>query len=411
MVITTKSLKRFIATLEIVLVFFSSTCLWSEVNIKKYLVISILVLGIAFASSLIFGINIYKTVNNRYILWVCVLYSIFEVYGLLFLRIGEFNWDFVLFSGILQIALTLVLMQIDDKDDLIKTFCTACKWALLLVCLYMVFSGSLTLSDISFGSRLGDELSGNVNTVATNIGIMLVPAVYLLFLPCETRCSRVSSSGIVILATLCMGVTGSKKGLLVLAIIFIMYFLIEKKTIKFLIFPLVSIGVIYAIFNVSFLYNTIGFRVVDMFATLGMGTSVTKAQSTVIRDDLIKEGLKSFWNHPILGGGMNYFQFINHARYYSHNNYVEILNNMGILGLLLYYVPFVNVARKLIIEMRTYYLDDAKRKLYIFLLAYLSVKFILDFAMVSYTALCTFTIPFLFVFEIYRREKEERKLM
>lgn len=411
MVIKMNDIKKSIVSMEFILVFFSSACLWSETNLNNYLLISILVVIITFLLNLFVGFSINKIVNNRYIIWILIVYSIFELYGILFLRIGQFNWDFVLFSGVLQICLTLVLLLLNNEEDIINCFCKSCKWALLLVCLYMLLKGDLKISAISFGSRLGADLSGNVNTVATNIGIMLVPTTYLLFLPHNKKISLIINWGIVLLGTLCMILTGSKKGLLVLVIIFVMYFVIIKKPIKYLMFPLLLLIFVYAIFNVQFLYDTIGFRVVDMLATLEIGTSVTAAQSTAIRDSMIKEGLRSFWNHPFFGGGMNYFQFINNTRYYSHNNYVELLNNMGIVGLILYYGPFINVFIKLIHSIKKRLLNEETRKLYVFLVAYLSVKFILDWAMVSYTALCTFTIPFLFVFEIVRREKKRSKLI
>lgn len=397
---------KFIVTLMIVLLFFSSTCLWSETNLENYLKISILIVGLAGIAVLIGGFSFHKFINHRYVIWVVCIYTIFEFYGFMFLRIGEYNWDFVLFSGILQICFVAALMTLKKLDDTVTVFCIGCKWSLFFVCIFMFMQGSLSLSNIGFGSRLGDELSGNVNTVATNIGIMLIPTIYYVLRNFEKKKTNISSWIIIALGTLCMILTGSKKGLLVLGIAFIMSFIIAKTPIKYLILPMIIIVGVYAIFNVPILYNTIGFRVIDMFATFGVGTSITSAQSTAIRNSLIHQGLHSFWNHPILGGGMNYFQYINHARYYAHNNYVELLNDFGIVGTLIYYLPFIKILKKMIKKVRYEIVFENDRRLYVFLIAYISVKFILDWAMVSFSALCTFTVPFLFVFEALRIEKE-----
>lgn len=403
MIIRKYDIQKFIILLSIVLLFFSSTCLWSETNLGNYLRISILIVVISAIVALVGGFSINRYFNHRYVLWVIVTYSIFEIYGLLFLRIGEFNWDFVLFSGILQLSLIASMLTLNNIDDLLNVFCKGCKWALLFVCLFMVSQGSLSLSNIAFGARLGDELSGNVNTVATNIGIMLIPTLYLALK--DSYKKNWTTWAILLFGVLCMVLTGSKKGILVLGIACVMYLVIVRTPLKFLIVPLAVIAAIYAIFNVSFLYNTIGFRIIDMFATFGIGTSVTSAQSTAIRNSLIEQGLRSFWNHPLLGGGMNYFQYINHARYYAHNNYVELLNDIGIIGTMIYYCPFISILFKMIKKIRVGFGNESDRKLYVFLVSFISVKFIMDWAMVSFSALCTFTIPFLFTFEALRMER------
>ena len=394
-------IRKFLVSLSIVMLFFSSTCLWSETNLSIYLKVSIIIVGLTVLLGITKHFSVHKILNHRYILWVLINYSIFELYGLLFLRIGEFNWDFVLFSGILQICLIFAFMSLDNVDEVIDTFCRGCKWALLFVCLFMISQGSIDLKNITFGSRLGDELSGNVNTVATNIGLMLLPTVLLTLInDRKKKNDRIITWLIIILSTLCMVLTGSKKGILVLLIIIMFYFLALKTPIKYIILPISIIMGTYALFNVSFLYNTIGFRIIDMFATFGIGTSVTRAQSTAIRNNLIHEGLHSFWNHPILGGGMNYFQYINHTSYYAHNNYIELLNDVGIVGTLIYYLPFLFILIKLVKKIKNKRLISQRRTLYLFLISYLCVKFVLDYTMVSFSAMCTFLR---YVAEIKRR--------
>lgn len=401
-------IRKFVISLLIVLLFFSSTCLWSETNLDNYLKISIGIVVLSATVALLGGFSLNKFINNRYVIWVVIMYSIFEIYGLLFLRIGSFNWDFILFSGILQISIIAAMMTLYNVEDTINVFCKGCKWALLIVCLFMILQGSLSLSNITFGSRLGDELSGNVNTVATNIGVMIIPTVYLTLK--DSHKKNWTTWAILILGVLCMLLTGSKKGILVLIIACLMYSAILKNPLKYVAVPIAVIAVIYAVFNVGFLYNTIGFRIIDMLATFGVGSSVTSAQSTSIRNSLIEQGLRSFLNHPLFGGGMNYFQYINSTRYYAHNNYVELLNDIGIVGTLAYYSPFFSILIRMIKKMKRGFKFEDDRKLYIFLMSFIMLKFVLDWAMVSFSSLCTFTIPFLFVFEVLRIERERGSL-
>ena len=383
------------------LTFFSSACLWNEQNLRNYILCSLIVIGISVVSYLLHPFPIRDIVNNRYIAWVVLTYLIFEIYGICFLRIGEFNWDFILVSGILQICLTILLMSIKDDNEVVSLFCNSCLITVVFVCLYMIQKGSIRLSNITFGSSFGLELSGNRNTVATIIGIMLMPVAYMYM---KAKKAKPIIIAVSVLATGCMLLTGSKKGIIVILIIMVMIFFSDKKYIKYLIFPFVLIAGTYAVFNIPVLYNVVGFRLRDMFATLGLGTAVTGAQSTYIRNSYIHMGLRSMWNHPLFGGGMNYFQYINNARYYSHNNYIELLNNFGIIGALIYYWPAVKRIPFVHNEIKVHKNDDSYMK-WVFLLFFLISKFALDFAMVSYSAMCIFNIQFLLIFEVIRRER------
>ena len=400
--ITSNSLNRFFVALGLFIVFFSSACLWNEENLRAYIICSAIVIALTILSFICKPVPLNRIFNNRFILWIVATYSLFEAYGLLWLRAGEFNWDFVLVSGILQICITVMLMTLNDKDEIIRIYSWDCVFSLLIVCIYMIQKGSIRLSNISLGSSFGLELSGNRNTVATTIGIMLIPVVYLFM--SETKRKPILLL-ISILGASCMLLTGSKKGIIVILIIALMVFISDRKSFKYVIFPLIVIVGIYAVFNVRILYDVVGFRLRDMFATFGLGTAVTGAQSTAIRNSYILMGLRSMWNHPVFGGGMNYFQYINNARYYSHNNYVEMLNNFGIIGTLIYYLPFIK--SYMFVRRKQNRERCIERTMYIFLLMYLFSKFALDYAMVSYSTMCVFSIQFVLMAEFVRRLKNE----
>lgn len=386
------------------LMMFSSACLWNANNLRTYIIICLGIIVLGIVTWFLYQIPIRSIVNNPYNVWLMCFYGLMELYGTLFLRTGGFNWDLILVGGAIQYVLTALLVMLKDIDDVIEVFCKSCKWTLVIVCAYMYSQGTIGLSNITFGTRLGDELSGNVNTVATCFGIMLIPTFYLFL----TQKKRISTGIIVVVSSVCMLLTGSKKGVLVLAIMLLMYLWIKKTPLKYVVILVVGILGVYALFNVPVLYNTVGFRVVDAFATMGIGTAVTRSQSTSIRNEFIHLGLKSFLNVPIFGGGMNYFQYINRARYYSHNNYVELLNTFGLLGFLLFYLPFIkrmNGCLRVLRERRinNYCEESNIRCVLMFCVMYTITKFILDYAMVSFTGLCIFNTEFLICAEINRR--------
>ena len=61
--------------------------------------------------------------------------------------------------------------------------------------------------------------------------------------------------------------------------------------------------------------------------------------STDIRVEYIKEGLGYWLKKPFFGWGTDGFREINNSSY-SHNNYVEILCNHGLLGFIVYYTLY-----------------------------------------------------------------------
>lgn len=393
-------INRFLVVIGIALMFFSSACLWNEGSLSKFILCSMIVVCIALIVATIKETSFNAILNNKYIQWVVLIYGIFELYGLFFLRAGQFNWDFILVSGILQISVTIMLCSLDNLDEVINVYCKSCFIAIILVCAYMINKGSIRLSNITFGASYGLELSGNRNTVATSIGIMLIPVVYYA-LQCATKWQFMYYS-VSIVAAGCMLLTGSKKGIIVILLVAIMMYLSFRGGFKYVFFPIAIFLGIYAIFNIPLLYNVVGYRIRDMFASIGIGEAVTHAQSTTIRNRYIIMGLKSMWHHPLFGGGMNYFQFINDAKYYSHNNYVEMLNNFGIIGTAIYYIPAIKCIPLLIAKLKQSHTLN-NRKAYSFFIVYVSSKLALDYAMVSYSSMCIFSIQFLLIFEMYRR--------
>ena len=390
-------LKVWIARIGLTLVFVSSTCFWNEQSLRYYVLSSLGVIGLAVFSFFLRPRYSLKILKAPFFYWVLIVYGMFEVYGICFLRTAKFNWDFVLMSGILQICVTLFLINLDNTQDVVRLFSQSCFISLIIITGYLFVQGPSSWLNAS----LNEGLSGNRNTVATSLGILLIPSIYLT----AQLKKRWSFIVLLIPTATYMIFTGSKKGVIVAGLIILMLFWSNKNIFKYLLFPIVGLLSIYALFANETLYNVVGYRIVDMFAALGWGQSVTSAQSTVARGHDIIAGLYSMWDYPFFGGGMNYFQFANHAIHYAHNNYVELLNDVGIVGTLIYYFPFVKKIPQLFDSIQYADSDMGRRNLFIFLFIFLLSKFILDFAMVSFSAMCIFSMQFLLVAEVMRRER------
>ena len=67
-----------------------------------------------------------------------------------------------------------------------------------------------------------------------------------------------------------------------------------------------------------------------------------KADGSVnTRINMINRSFDIFKDHPVLGIGANNFKYYTYYNTYSHNGYTEILNGLGIVGVVVYYVPII----------------------------------------------------------------------
>lgn len=140
-------------------------------------------------------------------------------------------------------------------------------------------------------------------------------------------------------------------GILVLSyIIFVVW--PKKKTIGFIKFILIVALIIYLLW---FIMSSLPIfsNILERFtSTLSFFLADSDyAEGTQLRGSLITLGINAFLEHPILGIGYN------NARYaaitvigremFSHNNYIEILANGGIVAFLIFYIPYMILFYKL----------------------------------------------------------------
>lgn len=121
----------------------------------------------------------------------------------------------------------------------------------------------------------------------------------------------------------------------------------------------------------------------ERFASVFDDSSSTAVDnSTYLRSMFIKYGLEYFLSSPFMGVGINNAHFIAFRAtgydYYLHNNYVELLASIGIIGTLIYYLLYLYPISKLLRPALNH--DKAAALLEIFLI----LDMLLDFAEVSY---------------------------
>ncbi|MBT2572023.1 O-antigen ligase family protein [Planococcus sp. ISL-110] len=226
------------------------------------------------------------------------------------------------------------------------------------------------------GSRLGGDFSQE-NVFGINLAITTI----LCFFFYSFKNSKMAGLIFVLPLVLAMS-SGSRKALLVIiiGIILILFFKNGwKKVYKVAIsLSLFFIAIYYAIKLPIFssIYN----RTEGLLAVLN-GSSGKEA-SAVYRQMLIEQGIIWFKESPIWGYGLANFRTLNINSFgvnsYAHNNFVELLVNGGLIGFIIFYFMYVYIFIRLFPYLKAKYPEVIA--IYILL----SIRFFMDFAIVSY---------------------------
>jgi O-antigen ligase len=217
--------------------------------------------------------------------------------------------------------------------------------------LYLFLSGQLNAQS----ERLGQSLFGNANILALILMISLFCVAWLMvYGPMKYLILNIFW-GLLILFVI--GLTGGRKYFL-LPFIFLSLLLILKNwqknimtSLVFLILLMsITLAVFWAVMNIPALYSMIGIRFEGLLNFL-TGDIAGSDDSTIVRYLMIENGWHWFQNQPILGYGLNNFSFLfSQVLYdvYAHNNYIELMVDLGILGVIVYYAFYVYIIAKLI---------------------------------------------------------------
>lgn len=196
--------------------------------------------------------------------------------------------------------------------------------------------------DEGFGQAIGQQRNG-IGAVGAGMSVV---CVYLKRYT-DFKYGNFLSAFFVILTFL----TGSRGSIVQLLILFVLIVIIDKNFFKMItkliIFVLASAVVLLILRNVPILYENIWLRFGDMFSTI-TGEEIEDA-STQGREFYKEIAWNMFLERPILGWGLDGFtcylrDYPIYKGYYieavySHCNFSELMANLGIVGLLVWYVP------------------------------------------------------------------------
>ena len=296
-----------------------------------------IVIVIAFIWTIFRRIKHKKGVNYRHILWA-VLFYLFVLLS----RIWAFNEQGV--DDVGNNVLWSVMSTIIIADYIAFYELNTKRVAKIIMPMALLFVANVLLFGVNDqNSRL--SISNNSNTFGAMAACMLGPLIYTFL---NERNKKLSQIIIMIALFIICLLSGSRQSIITVMIYFIFYYLtkdigdrkawvnIIKRTIIVLILLLSSY---VAIMKIEPLYKSIGNRFED---TIGFISGEQKADaSTYSRINMINLAKETIRDNFWIGTGANNYKYMTYYKTYSHNNYIELLYDFGIIGLLLFYLPLV----------------------------------------------------------------------
>lgn len=204
---------------------------------------------------------------------------------------------------------------------------------LIFYSLYVYGGLSGFLAIMSTGHRMGD-LIGNQNTYGLVFANASLVALYYFFFNNEKR--HVLLAGLLIF----FGFSSGSKKVAFLLLIGLLFLILSKygirKLFKAITYSLISLLIGWILIHLP-IFSTILERLESYM-------SISGNSSDNLRAELIRYGLELFSENPLFGYGLNNYHLFHWSGLYSHNNYIEVLVSLGIIGFIVYYLIFIKSA-------------------------------------------------------------------
>lgn len=248
-----------------------------------------------------------------------------------------------------------------------------------IIILYWIYNGTAA-------NRISLITGIYFNTVAQVIGFSIIFSIYLY---------KIYTKNIYLIMIipqfLAILLTGSRKAMIIPVLGIILILLLKKmKVFKKILYCMIILLILFiGIFTIKNINNPIANSITEKFESLikYVTGQETNDWSINLRQFFIDTGIDIFKKHPIKGIGLNNFAYYvqDYTNYgesrYSHNNYIEILSCLGIIGFVLYYWIYIYIFMNLFKSIKR----DRDNILLVITISANIVLMIMEWGIVSYT--------------------------
>lgn len=301
-------------------------------------------------------------------------------------------------------VLFLIMWTIETKEDL-NAVIKILLWVIVFNAIFLYFTVDWSMFGVE---RMENDASGygwNVN----DIGLMMLWGIIISCYLAKTYNKKLYYCFILFFIPLILYSGSRKAWIAAILFSFVMIYINNKRRLllSLLISALVLFIVYTLIINVEFLYNAGGNRLVDFFNGF-FGTGEYDS-SAMLREKYISLGWQWFLENPVFGRGINAYRYLlkyEMGRYtYSHNNFIELLVDVGVVGFLSFYSMYF----KIVVDGVKKFFKKNIPAPTVILIALIILNLVLHYAMVMYQSLLDL-ILLLVVYLHFTFEDEEKSL-
>ena len=273
-----------------------------------------------------------------------IIWIVFAIFALFSGYIVAANRD-VLLNSITTYAQIIILMvfivDFSRYEGNANFFLKSYAFLSIVYSLYMLF----------FGYRFLGRVTLSASSNPNGDGLTLIYGIFCILTLSEGSKRKMTffvSQALIGLLLYSIVLTGSRKSFLAaVALVFLWFILVFPRRFRASelkwklvysawILSIVLLGA--ALFLPIFLHSVLFFRLTE---ELG-------AQSDQVRISMYQMSAEFFASSPLVGIGFNQFRVLSPWRTYSHSTYAEIISSTGIIGTILYFIPYCWIIYKLI---------------------------------------------------------------
>lgn len=300
-----------------------------------------------------------------------ILYVIFKNKCIINVKKYNFFWWYLTFIAVSIIAMvyspdgsflnnssyllyttTLILFcfcTLIDSFEKIIIVMRSYEWGSALLFFILYYTNNLFTDE-----RIGGSFTGNSNTFALFMMVAFFFTSWLFLYYEKNKYKRIITGMIMIMDLITVLLSGARKSVIACMIYIVILFLYkqDKKGRRHFIRNIILIALVLfyvwkLMLNNPYLYNVVGNRMESLINQLLGNQVLIKGSSSYLREEYRHAAILGWIKSPIWGHGYDSFHFynaiVNGHNVYSHNNYTELLYNLGVIGFAVYYFEYLRL--------------------------------------------------------------------
>ena len=243
---------------------------------------------------------------------------------------------------------TVIASNCKDKKDIYKYL----DVYLIGVIAISIFCLIKDFSSLKTWARLGQSefLLAGQNQIYYSC-ILIYATIYSFYRVINNKDKKAINITISLFLYVCGLLTAIRKCLIIPIIFLIIFFVIKnrKNTLKLVLYGVVALILLISSYKILTNYfPSMAYRIDSLISdiTSDKEASTVSGNSYSSRKWLRERATEVFFDNPILGVGIGQFRYYaaeGGLDLYSHNNFLEILANTGLIGFIIYYSSYFSI--------------------------------------------------------------------